>query len=110
MTLDEIKANAPKGATHYDDSGNYYYKDGWFRYIYKDLDWSIEDMCTDMSKLNKINDNLIKENKPCGATHYNPNGEKAVYYKIDNGELKFYVHKHDLWYGSCMKLDELKPL
>ena len=24
MTIDEIRANAPEGATHYDDSGDYW--------------------------------------------------------------------------------------
>lgn len=32
MTLEEIKRNAPDGATHYDDQGNYY------RYNYPHLE------------------------------------------------------------------------
>lgn len=55
----------------------------------------------------------IRKNKPDGATHWNPNNAKAVYYKINDGKIKFWVDKHQLWYGSCVGMDEskiLKPL
>lgn len=54
----------------------------------------------------------IKRNKPDGATHYNPNGKSAIYYKVRNGAYAFYCAKHDLWYGSSYFLDDdnIKPL
>lgn len=33
MTIEEIRRNAPEGATHYDDVGIYYKKEGKFLYM-----------------------------------------------------------------------------
>lgn len=52
----------------------------------------------------------IKKNAPEGATHWNPNNTKAIYYKVNNGKIKFWVEKHQLWYGSCVSIGEIKPL
>lgn len=54
----------------------------------------------------------IKTNAPEGATHYNPSGVKAIYYKIQDGRYRFYCSQHNLWYGSAYFLDDdnIKPL
>lgn len=53
----------------------------------------------------------IRKNAPKLATHYNPEGVKAVYYYHDGKMVRVYNQKHDRWYGSMLdSLSLLQPL
>jgi len=54
MSIDQLRDIAPIKATHYCNNGHFYYADGWFLYQFNGFDWTIIDMYTDTSMLNKL--------------------------------------------------------
>lgn len=57
-----------------------------------------------------MNFDEIKRNSPDGATHYNPTGVWAIYYKCDNNGIYFWYDSYECWLVSLIPREKLKPL